>query len=149
MDLNIVASLNTSPKRALIPVSGGVAALVACWVAFQLLSPHLAGAAVGLVAAALVSAAILIAMPRGTQLGVFGAALGVSLDGGYALVTEQTPVTIANGLINIFTALTKAVGIVADGAGPEYLAAIKWGVWTFILAIMLIMICSFFIKHDD
>jgi hypothetical protein len=94
---------------------------------------------------------MLVAMPRATQISLFGAAIGVTADGAYANFTDQTPVTVASGLVHLATSLGKAVGLVAANAvpGSGALTTIPIGVWSFIICSIVIMGASFLIKHDD
>ena len=89
-------------------------------------------------------------MRRSFQLGLIGMVTGVAADGGYAQLTDQTPVTVANGIVRLAEGLIKGVGIAATSAGANVLASnsIKIGVWSFIVCTIAIMGASFLVKHE-
>jgi hypothetical protein len=140
--------MSMPPNRAMLPVLVGALFLGACWLVANWLSPTYAAAIIGALVSSAACFVMLVAMPRATQLSLFGAAVGITADGAYATFTDQTPVTVANGLVRLAHGLGKAVGIVATDAGAQQLAVIPIGVWSFILCTVAIMGASFLVKHD-
>jgi len=112
------------------------------------MSPNYAAALIGALVSAAACFVMLVAMPRATQLSLFGAAVGVTADGAYATFTDQTPVTIANGLVRLADGLGKAVGLITANAGIGDVMVIPVGVWSFILCTVAIMGASFLVTHD-
>jgi hypothetical protein len=78
-----------------------------------------------------------------------GSGYGVSADAGYAKLNDQTPITVANGLVKLADALTKSVGLIAADAQVSMVAGVTpYFVWAFIISIIVFMGFSFLIKHD-
>jgi hypothetical protein len=139
----------TSPMVATIPiivgalflgVASGVGVFLPMWIAALVL---------GVLVSAAVCYVIIVAMPRATQISLMGVAMGVSADAGYAQLNDQTPITVANGLVKLADALTKSVGLIAADAQVSMVAGVTpYFVWAFIISIIVFMGFSFLIKHD-
>jgi hypothetical protein len=147
-DLRFIAAKTTQPRTG-IAVGIGLMFVAVC-VALALLLPlKLAAGLIGGVVSASACFVMLVAMPRSAQTSLFGVALGISSDGAYAVITDQTPVTIANALVSFARGLTNAFGIVTTDAGLDVSNVIPISVWSFILCTVAIMGASFLVKHDD
>ena len=88
-------------RRAATPIIYGIAFLAVAVVVAAFLPMWLAAPVLGLLVSAAFCYVVLMAMPRVTQITLMGAAMGVSADAGYAKFTDQTPITVANGLASI------------------------------------------------
>jgi hypothetical protein len=141
-------NLSMPLTRAAATVLIGLLFLGLCWCVARWMSPNYAAATIGTLVSSGASLVMLVAMPRAMQLSLFGAALGITADGAYATFTDQTPITIANGLVRLANSLGKAVGLIAADAGIGPLTVIPIGVWSFILCMIAIMGASFLVKHD-
>ena len=140
--------LSAPPGRAGIPVFIGIVFLGLCWFVATWIAPNYAAGIIGILVSSAACFVMLVAMPRAAQLSLFGAAVGVTADGAYATFTDQTPITIASGLVRLADSLGKAVGLIATDAGTGQLTIIPIGIWSFILCTIAIMGESFLIKHD-
>jgi hypothetical protein len=140
--------LSAPPGRAGIPVFIGIVFLGLCWFVATWIAPNYAAGIIGILVSSAACFVMLVAMPRAAQLSLFGAAVGVTADGAYATFTDQTPITIASGLVRLADSLGKAVGLIATDAGTGQLTIIPIGIWSFILCTIAIMGASFLIKHD-
>jgi hypothetical protein len=121
---------------------------MACIAAADFLPAVYASIIIGLLIAAAASYVMLVAMTRGMQLSILGAAIGVSADGAYAKLTDQTPLTIANGIVNVANSLMQSTGLIATSAGIQVTATIPIAVWSFVLGMAAIMLASFLFKHE-
>ena len=99
--------------QAAKPIIFGIVFLIVAQAIVFFFPMWIAAPVLGVLVSAAVCYVILVAMPRATQVSLMGAAIGVSADASYAKLNDQTPVTIANGLVKLADALTKSVGLVA------------------------------------
>ena len=136
------------PKRARTPIIYGLIVIAVLVAIVSVLPPVIAAIAIGILISAVVCYVVLMAMPRATQISIMGAAIGISADAGYAQVNDQTPVTVANGLIKMADSLVKAVGLVSTDAHVNVADVSVFGVWSFILSMIVFMGLSFLVKHD-
>jgi hypothetical protein len=129
-----IESLSTAaPRRAATPIILGIAFLAVAVAAATFLPMRIAAPVLGVLVSAAVCYVIIVAMPRATQVSLMGAAIGVSADASYAKLSDQTPVTIANGLVKLADALTKSIGLVAADAQVSMVAGVTpYFVWAFI-----------------
>jgi hypothetical protein len=132
-----------------IVVLTGLGFVIVCFCVIIVFPPKYASCLLGLLVSCAACFVMICVMPRAAQLGLVGAAVGVSADGAYANLTDQTPVTIATALVNLANGLAKAVGLIASDAKLEIMEFIPLGVWSFILCTVAIMGASFLIKHND
>jgi hypothetical protein len=140
---------SAEPSSAVKAVVAGSLFVLACVVAALSFSATWAAAIMGFFVAAALSFIVLVAMPRSVQLSIFGAAIGISADGAYAKLTDQTPVTVANALISLATSMIKAVSDVGASMGAEAIAVAPIAVWSFMIFTIAIMGASFLIDHKD
>ena len=136
------------PKRARNVIGLGLALVLVGVGIVRLLPPVVSACLLGILIAAVVAYVALIAMPRAAQISIIGAALGVTADGGYAKLSQETPVTIANGIVKLADALVTGLGLIAKDAHVAFENAAPYGVWSFILSMAVFMLLSFLIKHD-
>jgi len=91
----------SGPRCAGTPIGLGVFILVLAGLLVKSLSATYAAIAIGVLAATVASFVVLMAMPRAMQISIMSAAIGVSADAGYAKINDETPVTVANGLVKL------------------------------------------------
>ena len=136
------------PKRAGTPIGLGILFLLICWLLAQYLPPLYAAIILGVLVSAVVCFVVLMAMPRGTQISIMGAAVGVSADAGYAKFNDETPITVANALVKLADTLTKSIGLVTSDAHINIDQVTPSFVWAFIFSTIVFMALSFLVKHD-
>ena len=136
------------PKRARNVIGIGLILLFVGVGIVKWLPPVVSACVLGIMVAAVMAYVALMAMPRAAQLSIMGAALGVTADGGYAKLSQETPVTIANGIVKLADGLVTGLGLIAKDAHVTFAHAAPYGVWSFILAMAVFMLLSFLIKHD-
>lgn len=147
--IQIQQLLHTNRSSAFLVIGAGVA-FAALVVAPWLLLPAMWAAGItGILVSALLCLVALIAMPRAMQIGIMGAFIGVSMDGAYAKLSDATPVTMANALVDLARNIAQAIDIIngeTEIAAAQ--ATINTGIWAFILSTIVFMLLSFLIRHD-
>jgi hypothetical protein len=144
----IVYSLVT-PGKGIGVIGGGISLLAVFAVIWAFVPSLWAAIMTGVIVSAILCLVALVAMPRAMQTSIMGAALGISMDGAYAKLSDQTPVTIANALVSVAKNIAQGVGIVSEAADIAIVEkTVNAGVWAFILATAVFMLLSFLIKHD-
>ena len=136
------------PKRAGTPIVSGILFLSVCWLVCHFLPPFYAAIILGVLVASVVCFVVLMAMPRGTQISIMGAAVGVSADAGYAKFNDETPITVANALVKLADSLTKGMGLITTDAHVNVNHVTPSFVWAFIFSTIVFMGLSFLVKHD-
>src|SRR5215207_7961808 len=94
-----ITALASTPLEAAKAIGAGLLVIAFGGAVVAYFAPVFAAVIIGILLACVSCFILLVATSRSFQHGTFGALLGISVDGGYAKVTDQTPVTIANALI--------------------------------------------------
>jgi hypothetical protein len=138
----------TGPKRAGTPIGLGIILLIIAALVTVFVPALIAAIILGVMVSAVVCYVVMMAMPRSTQLSIMGAAIGISADASYAKLSDETPVTVANGLIRLADGLTKSIGLIAADAQVVVTNVTPQFVWSFILSTVVFMGLSFLVTHD-